>query len=93
MSQMFSFAEKFYAARLKDKTGNNQFLPFYGVRNFLFLYLGQCSAPGLRLLVKIMLVCGKLCIDELKQGVSQCAAYFSLFGFIYGHFFFFFIQV
>lgn len=64
MSQMFSFAETVYAAWFKEKAGNiSQFLPCCGVRSFLFLHLGQCSAPdtrtpkGLRLLVKIMIKC------------------------------------
>ena len=40
-SQMFAFAEKLYAAWLKDNTGNiNQFLTFCGVRRFLLLHHG-----------------------------------------------------
>lgn len=91
-SQMFAFAEKLYAARLKDNTGNiNQFLTFCGVRSFLLLLRGQYSAPVIRnpqrlgLLVMIRVKCGKLCINELKQCVSHCAVYFSLFGTIYSH--------
>lgn len=37
MIHMFSLAEKLYAAWLKDKAGNiKQFLPFFGVKHFLF---------------------------------------------------------
>lgn len=91
-SQMFAFADKLYAAWLRDDIGNiNQLLTFCGVRNFLLLHLSQYSAPVTRnpqrlgLLVTIRVKCGKRCINELKQCVSHCAIYFSPFGTICSH--------
>ena len=73
MSQMFSFTEKVHAVWLKDKAGNiNQFLPFCGVKHFLFLYLGQCSALGTKMPKdSVKVKCDKDCISELKQCESH----------------------